>query len=56
MKRIGLLKAICYICIAGGLACRLFIRDNTLGSTLAIVLLALSVILLAFGMHRSRKQ
>ncbi len=56
MKRIGLLKALCFICVVGGLACKLFINNNMLGSILAICLMALAVVILAYAMHRSRQQ
>ena len=55
MKRVGLLKALCYGCIAGGLACKLFINDNTLGSTLAIVLLALAIVILALAIRQNKR-
>ena len=55
MKRIGLMKAICYICIAGGLACKLFIKDATLGSTLAIALLALAIVILALVIRQHKR-
>ena len=56
MKRIGLLKALCFICVAGGLACKLFIKNNMVGSILAICLMVLAVVILAYAMHRSRQQ
>ena len=54
--RVGLMKGLSLLCIVGGLACKLFIKNNTLGSTLAIVLMVLAVIILAITMRRSRKQ
>jgi hypothetical protein len=56
MKHIGLMKALCLLCIVGGLGCKLFIKDNTLGSILGIFLMAMAIVILAIAMHKSKKQ
>lgn len=56
MKGITLLKILCYACIAGGLACKLFIKDPVLSSALGISLMALAVVVLGIVMYRSRRQ
>lgn len=55
MKRTSVIKVICYVCIAGGLACKLLIKDALLGSILGIGLMAISIIILGILISRNKK-
>ncbi len=56
MNRISLMKALSMLCIVAGLACKLFIPNTILGATLAIILMATAIVILAIAMQRNKRR
>ncbi len=55
MKNTSVIKALCYVCILAGLACKLLIPDPLLSSILGIGLMAIAVVILGIMITKSRR-